>query len=81
MESEFEKGAEYERKRRDVFFHLSLGWICVILSPIWFYFLKVNFIQRLSMMFCLLFVGIIGLWVGYSKRKEIKKIEKQYKLN
>ena len=78
MKKEFEKGMEYEVKRKNISFHLFMGWSCLVLSPIWFFFSFWDFRTRFLGGIVLLIFGLLSLWLGYSEIKEIKKIEREW---
>lgn len=67
MNKEFQKGVEYERKRREISFYLFLGWACIIMSPIWFFFSVWDFPTRLKGSIILMVIGILGLYLGYKR--------------
>ena len=70
MESEFEKGIEYESKRRNVSFHLFLGWSCVILSPVFLFLSTWGSKPKIGGAIGILVIGGVSLWLGYSERKD-----------
>jgi len=63
----FEEGIEYERKRREISFYLLLGWACVIMSPIWFFFSVWDLSTRLKGSIFLIVFGSLSLYLGYKK--------------
>ena len=69
----FEKGREYERKRHDAFFHKFLGWTCLILAPIYYFFSIWDFSNRVYTWAGLTLFGCFTLLLYYSEIKELKQ--------
>ena len=59
--------------------HLLLGWTCVVMAPIWFLFSVWDFKTRLCGLIGLSLFGIASLYLGYSEKKELKKIKEGLK--
>ncbi len=75
MKNDFEIGREYERIASYVFFHLFLGWACVIMSPIWFLFSVWDFNTRVYGGIGLFIFGLLVLSLGYSEKKQLKQLK------
>ena len=73
MKNEFEKGREYERISHDLFFHKFLGWACLVMAPIWYFFSVWNFNTRINGWAVLTIFGCLALLLGYSESKKLTK--------
>ena len=74
MTDDFETGREYERIDKNKFFHLFLGWGCVIMSPIWFFFSTWSFKMRFYGGIGILAFGLLALSLGYLEKKQLKEL-------
>lgn len=76
MTKEFEKGREYERISYYISFHKYLGWACLVMAPIWYFFSVWDFNTKIYGWGALTIFGCLALWLGYSEAKELEKIKK-----
>jgi len=78
MRNKFELGREYERKDSNKRLYLFLGYgtiIWSILFSIGYYFTPTKSNMYTSLF--LLFFGLFFLYVGYSEKKELKKLKEK----
>lgn len=71
--NKFERGREYERLDHQVSQHLFLGWSCLVMGIIWFFFSIWDFKTRLYGTIGLLLFSGASLSLGYSGRKELRQ--------
>ena len=65
------KRREYESRHRDMLFDLFLGWGLLLIAATTFIINPLLLWQQIF----IIFFGILALYVGYSKRKELKELE------
>ena len=74
MTTEFNKGIEYEKLRRDMVHHLWLGWGSLIFFVLLLFAPDEGLIASAGLMS--LMFSILALNLGYSERKQLKEMKK-----
>lgn len=72
-EQDFEKGREYENLSHRVFFHLLLGYSCLVFGLAFLFFSVWDFKTRFYSWLGLWTFGIMSLLIGYSDKKKLKE--------
>ena len=75
MTTDFKKGMDYESKNHQAWERLFMGWALILSSFVGL--IGVYWTKTLHLWMCigLFFFGLGNLWVGYSYKKELKKLK------